>query len=158
MERPILKGLGFGITSGVITTLGLLIGLSSGTHSKLAVIGGIVALAFSDALSDAMGIHVSEEAEDEHKSKEIWTTSLYTLASKFFFTLSFVIPVLLFELNTAIIISITWGLLLLSTFSIYISKVQGKNTWRVVSEHVIIAVVVIISAHYIGQLIYEFFS
>ena len=43
MARPIwLGGLSFGLTSGVITTLGLMVGLRSGTGSRIAVIGGIV--------------------------------------------------------------------------------------------------------------------
>ena len=67
MKISIRKGLGFGLTSGVITTLGLLVGLNAGTHSKKIVLGGILLIAIADALSDALGIHISEEAG----SKEI---------------------------------------------------------------------------------------
>ena len=66
MKSVLWKGVGFGLTSGVITTLGMIIGLHSGTRSKLAVEVGIIVLAIADASSDAMGIHVSEEAEMEH--------------------------------------------------------------------------------------------
>ena len=62
IKDSIKKGLGFGLTSGIITTLGLIIGLSAGTHSKIAVIGGILTIAFADALSDSLGIHISEES------------------------------------------------------------------------------------------------
>jgi hypothetical protein len=64
-------GFSFGLTSGIITTLGLMVGLSSGTHLKLAVIGGILTIAIADSFSDAMGIHVSEESENIHTTKEI---------------------------------------------------------------------------------------
>jgi len=74
MRSVLWKGVGFGLTSGVITTLGMIIGLHSGTHSKLAVEVGIIVLAIADALSDAIGIHVSEEAEMEHTTKEVWET------------------------------------------------------------------------------------
>ena len=41
--RPSWKtGVSFGLTSGVITTLGLMVGLYSGTHSRTVVIGGIL--------------------------------------------------------------------------------------------------------------------
>ena len=77
-----MKGIGFGLTSGAITTLGLIVGLHSGTQSELAVMAGVVVLAFADALSDAVGIHVSEEAEGEHSPEELWESALLTFVSK----------------------------------------------------------------------------
>ncbi len=50
MKAQIRKGFGFGLTSGIITTLGLIVGLHSSTHSKLAVIGGVIIIAIADAL------------------------------------------------------------------------------------------------------------
>ncbi|MEM2909721.1 MAG: hypothetical protein QXO01_01450 [Nitrososphaerota archaeon] len=155
MRKPLLKGLGFGITSGVITALGLLIGLISGTHSKLAVIGGILALAVADSLSDAVGIHISEEAENEHGAKEIWEASTFTLLSKFGLTVSFIVPVLLFNLQEAIYWSIAWGLITLTAFSAHMAKSQGKSVLKVVGEHVMIAALVIVLAHVVGSAIYE---
>lgn len=38
-----------------------MIGLMAGTHSKLAVLGGILTIAIADAMSDALGIHISQE-------------------------------------------------------------------------------------------------
>ena len=75
MRKVLWKGFGFGVTSGVITTLGLIIGLHSGTQSKLAILVGVVILSFADALSDAFGIHVSEEAENVHTARETWESS-----------------------------------------------------------------------------------
>ena len=40
-------GLFFGATSGVITTIGLIVGLNSGTKSITAVLGGILVIALS---------------------------------------------------------------------------------------------------------------
>jgi len=71
MKHSILTGLCFGLTSAVITTLGLIVGLHSFSGSKLVVIGGVLTIAIADAFSDALGIHVSEEAENTHTSKEI---------------------------------------------------------------------------------------
>jgi hypothetical protein len=45
MKLSFKTGLSFGLTSGVITTLGLMVGLHSGTHSRTVVIGGIVTIA-----------------------------------------------------------------------------------------------------------------
>ncbi len=71
MKHSFKVGFSFGLTSGIITTLGLMIGLYSGTNSQLVVIGGILTIAIADSMSDALGIHISEESENTHSSKEI---------------------------------------------------------------------------------------
>ncbi len=157
MKHSLKIGLSFGLTSGIITTLGLMMGLYSGTHSKLVVIGGILIIAVADALSDALGIHVSEESEGKHTEKEIWISTVSTFFSKFIFALTFIVPVLLFKLPTAIIISVIWGLLLLSIFSFKIAKEQKTNSWKVIAEHIIIAIIVIIATYYIGSWINSLF-
>jgi len=139
------------LTSGVITTLGLMVGLHSGTHSKLVVLGGILTIAIADAFSDALGIHISEESENRHIAKEIWQSTISTFISKFVFALTFVIPLLLFELSTAIVVSIIWGLLILSILSYRIAKEQKTKPWKVITEHLIIALVVILLTHYLGD-------
>ena len=41
MKEQWKAGVSFGLTSGAITTMGLMVGLHSGTHAKLAVMGGV---------------------------------------------------------------------------------------------------------------------
>jgi hypothetical protein len=94
-KHSLKVGFSFGITSGVITTLGLMVGLHSGTHSKFIVIGGILTIAIADAFSDALGIHISEESEGKHNSREIWESTICTFFAKFVFSLIFIIPILL---------------------------------------------------------------
>ena len=108
MKHSITTGFSFGSTSGIITTLGLIVGLHSGTGLKFAVIGGVVTIAIADAFSDALGIHVSEEAERKHSTREIWEATVSTFVFKFLFTSTFIIPLLLFRLSTATIVSVVW--------------------------------------------------
>ncbi len=150
MKHSIKMGFSFGLTSGIITTLGLMVGLHSGTHSKLVVLGGILTIAIADAFSDALGIHISEESENRHIAKEIWQSTISTFISKFVFALTFVIPVLLLELSTAIVVSIIWGLSMLSILSFRIAKEQKTKPWKVIAEHLIIASLVIVITHYLG--------
>ena len=155
MKHPFKIGFYFGLTSGIITTLGLMVGLHSGTHSSLAVIGGILTIAVADAFSDALGIHISEESEDHHTSREIWESTFSTFLSKFFFALTFLIPIFLFpnSLTNAIIVSVGWGLLALGILSFVVAKYKKEKPWKVILEHLIIALVVIIITHYAGDLI-----
>ncbi len=158
MKHSLKIGFSFGITSGIITTLGLIVGLHSGTHSKIAVIGGILTIAIADAFSDALGIHISEESENRHTAKEIWLSTISTLLSKFIFAMTFIIPVLLFNLTTAIIVSIVWGLLILGLFSFYLAREQKTKAWKVIVEHELIAIVVIVLTHFVGYWISSLFS
>ena len=66
------RGFGFGLVSGVITTLGVMIGLYSVTHSKLVVLGGILSVAIADSFSDALGIHISEESARDIDHSLVW--------------------------------------------------------------------------------------
>ena len=158
LRHSIKTGLSFGSTSAVITTLGLMVGLHSGTHSKLVVLGGILTIAIADAFSDALGIHISEEAENKHTEKEIWESTIATFFFKFIFALTFAVPVFLFELTTAIFVSIGWGLSLLAIISYRIAKAQKAKIWKVIPEHLLIAVAVIIITHYVGDLISVLFA
>ena len=150
-------GLSFGLASGIITTLGLMVGLNAGTHSKLVVIGGILTIAIADAFSDALGIHISEESEGEHTAGEIWESTISTWVAKFVFALTFLVPVLLFELSTAVIVSVAWGLLLLAVYSYYLAKGNGIAPYKVIFEHLTIAVLVILITNFVGSWISEVF-
>ncbi|MBD3204396.1 hypothetical protein GF327_08955 [Candidatus Woesearchaeota archaeon] len=153
MKTSLIKGATFGLTSGIITTLGLIVGLNSGTHSKTVVLGGILTIAIADSLSDALGVHVSEESENRHTNKEIWTSTIATLISKFLFALTFILPVVLFKLDTAIKISIAWGLFFLSFLSFLIARHSDKKPFNVIAEHISIATAVIIITNYTGKIV-----
>jgi VIT1/CCC1 family predicted Fe2+/Mn2+ transporter len=158
MEVQTRKGLSFGLTSGIITTLGLMVGLHSSTHSALAVIGGILAIAVADAFSDAIGMHISEESEGKHNSREIWKSTISTFFSKLIFACTFIIPTLIFELQTAILVSVAWGLACISLISFFISKKQGVKPHGVVIEHLLITILVVILTHYVGDFLSTFSS
>jgi VIT1/CCC1 family predicted Fe2+/Mn2+ transporter len=152
MKISIRKGFGFGLTSGIITTLGLLIGLAFGTDSKAIVLGGILLIAIADAMSDALGMHISEESGSKQTTKkEVWESTFSTSFFKFIFAMSFAIPVLLFTLSTAVIIGIVWGLLLLTLFSYNVAKNRKEKPLKAIFEHIFIAAIVIIATYFIGK-------
>lgn len=158
MKQNFLQGIGFGITSGVITTLGLLVGLTSGTNEKLVVIGGVSVIAIADALSDAFGVHVSTEARSNKNKKSLWQIPLYTFLSKFIVGISFIVPLLIFSLNVAVIISIIWAILLLSFFSYVIAKRSKENAIKAIIEHILIGMFVVFVSYYIGIFVNFYFS
>ncbi len=184
MKHSFKAGFSFGVTSAIITTLGLMVGLEAGTNSKLAVLGGILTIAIADAFSDSLGMHISQEAKKGSKSKNVWESTMATFISKFAFAMTFFVPVLLLELSTAIYASIFWGLLLIGLLSYKIgygksslddyniSKRESEsrllhksimrerkaNSLKAVTEHLLIAATVIVVAHFTGELIARIFG
>ncbi len=158
MKLSFLKGVSYGITSAVITTLGLMIGLVASTNSRIVVIGGILIIAIADAMSDALGVHISEESEDQHSQREIWESTFATFFTKAAISLTFIVPIAVLALSKAIYINIAWGLFLITTLSYYIASKQKAKVSHVVAEHLAIAIAVILIAHYIGHYIAAVFG
>jgi len=150
LKNSIRTGIAFGLTSAIITTLGLMVGLDSTTHSKVVVLGGILMIAVGDALSDSLGIHISEESK-KTDGKSVWEATLSTFAAKFLFALTFVIPVLVLDLPTAILVSVVWGLSCLAVLSYAIARSNGENPAHVIAEHIGIALIVILGTFLIGS-------
>lgn len=143
-------GLFFGATSGVITTLGLIVGLNSGTRSVTAVLGGILVIAVADAMSDALGIHLAEEADPNTSHNHVWSATIMTFITKFVFSISFAIPLLLLPLASAVIASVAWGMFVIVVLSYFLARSQGESPVAIIAEHVGIAILVVIFSHFIG--------
>ncbi len=137
MKTSFKTGLSFGLTSGVITTLGLMVGLHSGTHSRTVVIDSIVTI----AIADALGIHVSEESKNSGPTRQIWEATVAT----------FVAPVVTRPLDQAIVISVIWGLLLLAVLSFFVARAQAIPPWKVIGEHLFIALCVVVITYAVGD-------
>ncbi|HSF69813.1 MAG TPA: hypothetical protein VLA47_05495 [Nitrospira sp.] len=156
MKSSWQTGIGFGLTSGVITTIGLMVGLHAGTHSRIAVVGGIMTIAIADALSDALGIHLAEESRGVTRPSHVWEATLSTFLAKFITAGTFAIPVLLFELPVAIIVSMVWGLVVLMALSSLLARRQGLPPWRAISEHVLVAMAVVAISYWVGGQVSDF--
>lgn len=149
-DHSLLAGISFGLTSGVITTLGILIGVGTVTTLKDIIIAGIISVAIADSLSDALGIHLAKEAEGSRSARQLWGETLATFLGKFFFTLVFIIPVLLFPIYTAMIVSAIFGLLAISILSIFIAKLRKESIWKAMFWHDVITVVVVVLSYLAG--------
>jgi len=154
MRQSFIQGGTFGLTSAIITTLGLMVGLHSGTHSRLAVIGGIATIAIADAFSDAFGMHVSQEAGNNGGGVvDLWLAAASVFVVKFFLALTFLVPVLLLDLTVATIASVAWGFGLLGVASYWIARSQQAEPWKAVAEHFVIGGVVVVINHFVGMLV-----
>jgi len=153
MKQSVKTGLAFGITSGVITTLGIMVGLNAATTLRSVVIAGILTIAIADAFSDALSIHISQESSTNNSHNEIWETTIATFLTKLLTALTFLAPILFLDLAIAIKINLAWGLLLITAFNYYLAKSKKESPLKIISEHLAIAIIVITITYYTGKII-----
>lgn len=149
MKESFKTGFSFGLTSGIITPLGSLVGLNAGTHSKLAIIGGLLTIAIADSFSDSLGIHVSQESLHK-KAGSVWEATISTLVGKLLFTATFILPVYFLDLNLAVFVSVVWGLFLISFFSAWFARKREKTILKGMLENLFIAVFVVLATNFAG--------
>lgn len=157
IAKSLKVGIGFGLSSAAITTLGLIVGLDASTGSRLAVIGGVLTIAVADAFSDALGVHVAKELEGNFSDLEIWQATISTLLLKFVFACTFLIPIILLPMNLAIIAALIWGAIILVAVSYFSAKDKNQKPGAIIFEHLSIAVVVIVITYFLGQFIAKVF-
>lgn len=150
LDQPFYTGLGFGATSGIITTLGLIVGLETLTNSISTAIAGIYIIAFCDGLSDALGIHLSQESNKKVTGNDVWASTIYTLLFKILIALSFTIPLIIYPSITGVMICIVWGYLLLGLLSLIIAKRKEEKPYSIILEHWTIMTFILIVTYLIG--------
>jgi vacuolar iron transporter family protein len=150
LDDSIKTGISFGITSGVITTLGIIIGLYTGTQQQVIVVGGVITIAIADALSDAFGMHISQESIKGNNSKAVWKATFSTLIAKFVFAISFLGPLLLLKDNLAVIISILWGSFLIIILSHVIARQENESELKIIIQHLVMMIIVIFLTYLVG--------
>jgi len=144
------------MTSGVLTTLGIMIGLYSSTHSAFVAAISILFIAVGDGIADAVSVHVSTEFENHYSTKQIWEATLVTFFSKFILTLTFIIPFAiahygLMTVQNAVIADIVWGVILVVGFNYYVTKLEKVKPYKVIIEHLAIMALVIVATYLLGQ-------
>lgn len=149
-SRPYQTKFSFGVTSAIITNLGLIVGLDTFARPQLAIISGILIIALADNIADSFGIHIYQESEYIGK-KEVWFSTLTNFFARLFVSLTFIILIIVLPLQAAIPCSIVWGLLLLAVISYLIAKDREVNPLLAIFEHISIAIIVLIASNFIGK-------
>jgi predicted adenylyl cyclase CyaB len=148
-----LGELTFGITSGILTTVGVLVGMDSATSNRLSVIAGIVAIAVADSFSDAFGMYMSKVSERGTAPKQALRYALGTLAGKAFLPLTFIVPLLVLPLGMAVWIDLAWGATALALLSAEQAVVEQQSVARRIARNLGLALVIITNSFLAGKLV-----
>lgn len=130
----------FGTYSGIITGLGLMLGMYGGDLKKKAYIVGLISIALSDSFSDAFGMY--------NATGHSITESFYTFLGKFIYPLLMIIPFLLFTIKNAVMINIIIGSIVIAIISY---KLLGDI--KEVIRNLVLTWIVISLVYYAGMVI-----
>jgi hypothetical protein len=147
-----IQGATFGAMDAIINVLGIIVGLGV-IGDRVIVIVALLVAGIANSLGNAAGFHVSEETEGIHTRKEVWLSTLMSFAGTFIVTIILVLPLLFFGLTQAIITSVLGGMGIIVLMGIFNGRQSGngkKGTLSLILEYLVLAVVVIVVAYYLG--------
>ena len=140
-----IQGLTFGIMDGVITCLGVIMGLSA-AGSKVFLLLAVLSVGLADAMADAAAFHVGQETEKNHKKKEVRKATVLTFIGVFGGFLLLGIPILFLELFQAILVSGVAGMAILAVLGYWVAALnpdhhRGRLMWEYVAMGLFVAIV-----------------
>lgn len=154
------QGIFFGINSGILTTVGVIAGISQTTTNPMYVVISVISLAISDCIGEAYGMYLSKKAE---QVRDFGKGPLYSLLavfiSKFITVLLFLAP-LLFAWNLKYFKNLVWPILYSLIVLIFIdnklAELRKESKIKYIVTHVILLLVVVVSTKFIGQILSKY--
>jgi VIT1/CCC1 family predicted Fe2+/Mn2+ transporter len=151
------QGIFFGINSGVLTTVGVIAGISQTTTNPMIVVVSVLSLAISDCVGESYGMYLSKKAEKVNETNSGPVVAMISMfIAKFLTVICFLIP-LLFVWNIKYYKNLMWPVLyaviMLTIIDIRLSKLRGEDVKKYFATHGLLLFVVVISTKHIGQIL-----
>jgi hypothetical protein len=140
-----------GATAAIITSMGLIAGLTQGASAKISIITGLLIIAIADNISDSFSIHIYKESEGA-SSHEVNSFASSNFLARLFLVSTFILIVLFLPPFTALIVSSAWGLFLLALLSFLLTK-NKKGRLPMIFRHLVVALLVIAGSKLLGYFI-----
>ena len=154
------QGIFFGVNSGILTTVGVIAGISQTTTNPMYVVISVLSLAISDCIGEAYGMYLSKKAE---LVKEKGYGPVYSLVAvfvaKFITVLLFLLP-LLFYWNLKYFKNLSWPIIYSLIVLIFIdhrlAEMRKESKIKYIGTHVILLIIVVLSTKIIGQVLSKY--
>ncbi len=121
--------------------MGIIVGFDA-AMPRGTVITSLLIIALADNISDSLSIHVYQESE-KLGGKAAFRATLTNFGARLLVALSFVGLVALIPPRWSVLVSLTWGLLLLSALTFSVARARGLKPAPEILKHVAVAVLVI---------------
>ena len=160
LNSSLRQGAFFGINSGVITTTGVLAGLSQATINPYIIIITIISLALSDGLGESYGIYISKKAEKPNDDSKNPTMSFVgLLIMKIIVVLSFLLPFTI-SMSTKyfknLVWPLSWGIVLLTIMDYKLSYLRDEPIYHYIIPHYAILIITVLVTKFFGQVISKY--
>ena len=157
-----LQGVAFGTVDGMITILGVVIGIATATqNSGAVVIAGLVA-GLANAFGNSFGFYASELAEraehiqeNQHVSSmtETRRSTLLAFAHSIASTIVIVAPFAIIGLRDAMIASLVVALVLLFALGAVVGRFSHASPWRFAIRYVLLGLAGAILSFMVGAVV-----
>jgi VIT1/CCC1 family predicted Fe2+/Mn2+ transporter len=153
-HRPAIKlsRFSFGSTSGIVTSVGLIVGFGAATLSRPALVSGLLIVALADNVTDSLSIHVYQESE-QFEGRSAFRATLTNFVSRVVVAASFVALVIGVPAAFLPAASMAWGSVLLGSLTWALARARHVSPMGEILKHLVVAVVVVLLSRTIGQLI-----
>jgi vacuolar iron transporter family protein len=148
------QGIFFGVNSGILTTLGVIAGISQTTKNPMYVVVSVLSLAISDCVGEAYGMYLSKKAEKiDDKSNGPFLSLVSVFLAKFITVLIFLLP-LLFSWDLKYYKNLSWPMLysvvMLAIIDYRLAKLRNEKPTHYIINHLILLLIVAVSTKFIG--------
>jgi len=128
LELELSIGKIFGSISGVITSLGVILGMYGANLQTHPIIISLISIGLSDSVSDALGIYYGVNVKSETSIAK--RQAFFTFVSKLILPLMMIIPFIIVNKDLAVVINIIFG----SSVILIISSKMFDNKSEVISN------------------------
>jgi len=155
VRRPVfaatskLRRVSFGGTAAIVTSIGLIAGLSAAATSRAAVVGSLLIVALADNLTDSLGVHIYQESECLAQQDALRTT-IANFAVRLIVSLTFVAWVVLLSGLARLYVAVIWGLGLLSALTYLLARARQVDPLKEILKHCAVALAVVALSVLIG--------
>lgn len=143
----------FGGTAAIVTSVALIFGLDAATATKSIIVSGLLIAALADNLTDALSMHVYQEAERRLESREAFIATWSNFVTRLLLALTFVLLVVLLPIASAVIASAVWGLFLLVALTWALARERRASFALELGKHCAAALAVVLASRGIGVLL-----
>lgn len=154
LDKDARQGLFFGLNSGIITTVGLIAGMSQTTSNPLYIVISVLSIAVSDGIGEGYGIYISKKAENTDNNGSGPIYSLVALfVSKVVVMLCFLLPLLFYwniKYYKNLLWPILWSVIVLTIIDYRLATIRDEPIYNYLIPHYILLVIVLVITKSIG--------
>ena len=144
-----LPSVSFGAVSAIVTSIGVIAGFGAAGIPKSTIVGSLLIVGLADNLTDSLSIHIYQESEDLEK-RAAFRATVGNFVTRLIISMSFVTPVVALSEMTSVLVSLGWGIVLLTGLTWLVAKRRGVAVSSEVAKHLVVAAVVIAVSRGIG--------